>query len=52
MGILDKVAGLADALATGSDKLVDSTSKYIAEHPLQSVGFALVAGYLVSRLAL
>jgi ElaB/YqjD/DUF883 family membrane-anchored ribosome-binding protein len=33
-------------------KAVDITRKYIAEHPVESVGLALIAGYLVSRLAL
>ena len=48
----NKAAVLAHALATGGEKLVDSTCKYVAERPLESVGLALVAGYLVSRLAL
>jgi hypothetical protein len=26
------------------------TSKYIAAHPLQSLGLAIAAGYLLSRL--
>ena len=52
MGMLNKAAVLAHALATGGEKLVDSTCKYVAERPLESVGLALVAGYLVSRLAL
>ena len=30
---------------------VDSTRKYVAEHPVESVGLALIAGYLISRLA-
>ena len=38
------------ALNTGSEKFVDSTSKYIAAHPLQSLGLAIAAGYLLSRL--
>jgi ElaB/YqjD/DUF883 family membrane-anchored ribosome-binding protein len=32
------------------DKLFDSTCKYVAAHPLQSLGLALAAGYLISRL--
>jgi len=29
---------------------VDSTCKYVAAHPLQSLGMALAAGNLISRL--
>jgi len=39
-----------ESLTTGGDKLVDSTCKYVAAHPLQSLGMALAAGYLISRL--
>ena len=39
-----------ESLTTGGDKLVDSTCKYVAAHPLQSLGVALAAGYLISRL--
>jgi ElaB/YqjD/DUF883 family membrane-anchored ribosome-binding protein len=35
--------------ATG-EKLLNKTSRYIAAHPLQSLGLALAAGYLISRL--
>lgn len=50
MGILDKAAVRAQALATGGGKFFDNACKLIAEHPVESVGLALVAGYLVSRL--
>ena len=50
MGILNKAAVRAHALATGGEKWFDITRKYVAEHPVESVGLALVAGYLVSRL--
>jgi ElaB/YqjD/DUF883 family membrane-anchored ribosome-binding protein len=40
----------ADALASGRAKFLDTTSKYIAAHPLQSLGLAIAAGYLLSRL--
>ena len=39
-----------ETLTTTGKKLVDNMYKYIAAHPLQSVGLALAAGYLVSRL--
>jgi ElaB/YqjD/DUF883 family membrane-anchored ribosome-binding protein len=40
----------SDTVTTGGEKLFDSTVKYIAAHPLQSLGLALAAGYLISRL--
>jgi len=60
-GAVDQVADAAapaaqwleeqgESLTTGGDKLVDSTCKYVAAHPLQSLGMALAAGYLISRL--
>jgi ElaB/YqjD/DUF883 family membrane-anchored ribosome-binding protein len=39
-----------ETLTAASDKLLASTSKYVAAHPLQSLGLALAAGYLISRL--
>ena len=60
-GAVDQVADAAapaarwlevqgEALNNGSEKFVDSTSKYITAHPLQSLGIALAVGYLISRL--
>ena len=40
----------AATLAKGTEKFLETTSKYIAAHPLQSLGLALAAGYLLSRL--
>jgi ElaB/YqjD/DUF883 family membrane-anchored ribosome-binding protein len=40
----------SETLTTTGEKLVDGTWKYISAHPLQSVGLALAAGYLISRL--
>jgi ElaB/YqjD/DUF883 family membrane-anchored ribosome-binding protein len=39
-----------ETLANGGEKFVDSAAKYVAAHPLQSLGLALAAGYLLSRL--
>jgi ElaB/YqjD/DUF883 family membrane-anchored ribosome-binding protein len=39
-----------ESLTAQGDKLADRTFKYIAAHPLQSLGLALAAGYLISRL--
>jgi hypothetical protein len=33
------------------NKAFDSTWKYVAAHPVESVGLALIAAYLISRLA-
>ena len=60
-GAVDQVANAAapaakwleeqsDTLTTGGEKMLDSTVKYIAAHPLQSLGLALAAGYVLSRL--
>lgn len=32
------------------NKAVDSTWKFVAAHAVESLGFALVLGYLISRL--
>lgn len=60
-GAVDQVADAAapaaqwleeqgETLTNSGEKLVDSTRKYIAAHPLQSLGLALAAGYLISRI--
>ena len=60
-GAVDQVADAAapaaqwleeqgESLTSGGEKLVDSTCKYVAAHPLRSLGLALAAGYLISRL--
>ena len=40
----------AETLARGTEKFLDTTSKYIAAYPLQSLGLAIATGYLLSRL--
>jgi ElaB/YqjD/DUF883 family membrane-anchored ribosome-binding protein len=61
MSALNKVADAAapaakwlekhgENLSTRGEKLMDSTCKYVSAHPLQSLGLALAAGYLISRL--
>jgi ElaB/YqjD/DUF883 family membrane-anchored ribosome-binding protein len=61
MQILDKAAARAASatrriedeaatLANGTDKFLETTAKYIAAHPVQSLGLAIAAGYLLSRL--
>ena len=60
-GAVDQVADVAapaaqwleeqgETMKITGDKLIDSTCKYVAAHPLQSLGLALAAGYLISRL--
>ena len=60
-GAVDQVAAAAapaaqwleeqsETLSASGEKLLDSTCKYVAAHPLQSLGMALAAGYLISRL--
>jgi ElaB/YqjD/DUF883 family membrane-anchored ribosome-binding protein len=44
---LDKNAGDLDA---AQEKLVDDAREYIRANPLKSVGIALVAGFLISRM--
>ena len=39
-----------ETLGNGGQKLLQSTCNYVAAHPLQSLGLALAAGYLISRL--
>ena len=61
MAVLDKVAARAAPaaqrledeaaeLASGTEKFLETSAKYIAAHPLQSLGLAIAAGYLLSRL--
>ena len=40
----------AEILAKGTEKFLETTATYIAAHPLQSLGLAIAAGYLLSRL--
>lgn len=60
-GAVDQVADAAapaaqwleeqgESLSMSGEKLVDNTCRYVAAHPLQSLGLALAAGYLISRL--
>lgn len=60
-GAVDQVADAAaptaqwleeqsEALGTTGEELMNSTCKYVAAHPLQSLGLALAAGYLIGRL--
>ena len=60
-GAVDQVANAAapaakwleeqgDTLSSGGEKMLESTVKYIAAHPLQSLAVALAAGYVLSRL--
>ncbi len=58
-GAVDQVADAAapasrwleEELGSAGARLADSTCTYVAAHPLQSLGFALMAGYMIGRLA-
>ena len=58
-GAVDQVADAAapasrwldEQLGSAGARLADSTCKYVAAHPLQSLGLALMAGYMIGRLA-
>jgi ElaB/YqjD/DUF883 family membrane-anchored ribosome-binding protein len=61
MAVLDRAAARAAPaaqrledeaaqLASVTDKFLETTAKYIAAHPVQSLGLAIAAGYLLSRL--
>jgi len=39
-----------ETLGKDGQKLLQSTCNYVAAHPLQSLGLALAAGYLIGRL--
>jgi ElaB/YqjD/DUF883 family membrane-anchored ribosome-binding protein len=60
-GAVDQVADAAapaaqwledqgETLASGSEKFLQTSAKYIAAHPVQSLGLAIAAGYLLGRL--
>jgi ElaB/YqjD/DUF883 family membrane-anchored ribosome-binding protein len=40
----------SETLSATGENLMERASKYVAAHPLQSLGLALAAGYLISRL--
>ncbi len=39
-----------EALNASGEKMIARTRKYVTANPLQSLGLALAAGYLISRL--
>ena len=39
-----------EALNASGQKMVDRTRKYVTANPLQALGLALAAGYLISRI--
>jgi ElaB/YqjD/DUF883 family membrane-anchored ribosome-binding protein len=46
----DRLLVKSEALAAAKDQWIDTTRGYVREHPLAAVGFALAAGYLLSRI--
>jgi len=60
-GALDQVVGAAEpaakwleehgeALTANGEQLLSRTRKYVSSNPLQALGLALAAGYLISRI--
>jgi ElaB/YqjD/DUF883 family membrane-anchored ribosome-binding protein len=60
-GAVEQVAGVAapaaqwledqgEALSSRGERLMDGTCKYVAAHPLRSLGLMLAAGYLIGLL--
>jgi ElaB/YqjD/DUF883 family membrane-anchored ribosome-binding protein len=47
---VDQVADQTDALTANGEKLLERASQFVTDHPIQSLGLALAAGYLISRL--
>lgn len=58
---VDKVAGVAaptaewlaeqgETLKETKNKLMTGTCDYVSAHPFKSIGFALLAGFLISRM--
>jgi len=48
----DWLAERGESLNTTQKKLVADTCKYVSANPLKSVGIAVVAGFLLSRIIL
>jgi ElaB/YqjD/DUF883 family membrane-anchored ribosome-binding protein len=47
---VDQVADQTEALTANGEKLLERASQFDTDHPIQSLGLALAAGYLISRL--
>ncbi len=48
----DFLAAQGESLQAARKQWVDEASTYVAENPLKSVGIALVAGFVLSRIVL
>lgn len=46
----DWLAEQGDSLKATQKKLVSDTCTYVSAHPLKSLGFAIVAGFLIGRV--
>lgn len=40
----------SEALSENGEKLLERATNFVTAHPIQSLGLALAAGYLISRL--
>ena len=48
----DKITARGESLNAAQKKLVADTCSYVSENPLKSVGFAVLAGFLLARIIL
>jgi ElaB/YqjD/DUF883 family membrane-anchored ribosome-binding protein len=46
----DRLGSKSRALLAAREEWMDATRTYVREHPLQALGIALAAGYLLSRI--
>jgi len=46
----DWIAEQGDSLKAAQKKLVADTCSYVSAHPMQSLGIAIVAGFLIGRV--
>ena len=51
-GTADKLTAQGESLNAAQKKLVADTCNYVSENPLKSVGFAVLAGFLLARIVL
>lgn len=46
----ESVGAKGDQLSDSTQRMVDQASVYVREHPIASLGMAVAAGYILSRL--
>lgn len=48
--LAERVYEKSDELMTAKDEWVEVTRSYVREHPMQAIGIAVAAGYILSLL--